>query len=97
MLTRSPYEVNRVLSLGTHPEGPARVKQFPGHTFPFEDAGPDGSAARREIPMTSAHVDAVVVGAGPAGLATSQQLSARGIEHVVLERDVIGSTWRSER
>lgn len=36
----------------------------------------------------------VVIGAGPAGLATSQQLSARGIAHVVLERgDTVGHTW----
>ncbi|NMO51488.1 NAD(P)-binding domain-containing protein [Actinoplanes sp. TBRC 11911] len=47
--------------------------------------------------MAFPNVDAVVVGAGPAGLATSQYLSARGIEHVVLERDVVGSTWRAER
>ena len=39
-------------------------------------------------------VDVVVIGAGPAGLATSQQLSARGIAHVVLERgDAVGHTW----
>lgn len=31
-------------------------------------------------------VDAVVIGAGPAGLATSRELAARGVEHVVLER-----------
>jgi putative flavoprotein involved in K+ transport len=42
-------------------------------------------------------VDAVVVGAGPAGLATSQHLSALGIDHVVLERDVVGSSWRNQR
>jgi putative flavoprotein involved in K+ transport len=42
-------------------------------------------------------VDCVVVGAGPAGLATSQHLSARGVDHVVLERDVVGSTWLSQR
>lgn len=31
-------------------------------------------------------VDAVVVGAGPAGLATSRELQQRGVSHVVLER-----------
>ncbi|HEX9705282.1 MAG TPA: FAD-dependent monooxygenase, partial [Gemmatimonadales bacterium] len=36
----------------------------------------------------------VVVGAGPAGLATSQQLGTRGVPHVVLERgDVPGQCW----
>src|SRR5213594_2053347 len=36
----------------------------------------------------------LVVGAGPAGLATSQQLQARAVPHRVLERgDTVGSTW----
>jgi len=39
-------------------------------------------------------VDVVVIGAGPAGLATSQQLTTRGIAHVVLERgDAVGHSW----
>jgi glycine/D-amino acid oxidase-like deaminating enzyme len=39
-------------------------------------------------------VDVVVIGAGPAGLATSQQLAARGIPHRVLERgETVGHTW----
>lgn len=39
-------------------------------------------------------LDAVVVGAGPAGLATSHELAHRGLRHVVLERgDVVGYTW----
>jgi putative flavoprotein involved in K+ transport len=41
--------------------------------------------------------DCVVVGAGPAGLATSAALSDRGVEHVVLERDRVGQSWRSQR
>src|SRR5215510_11403981 len=36
----------------------------------------------------------VVVGAGQAGLATSRELTRRGVEHVVLERGRIGQTWR---
>ena len=39
--------------------------------------------------------DVVVVGAGHAGLALSAALAARGIEHVVLERDRVGATWRT--
>lgn len=36
----------------------------------------------------------VVVGGGPAGLATSQQLRRRGVPHRVLERgDTVGYTW----
>ena len=39
-------------------------------------------------------LDAVVVGAGPAGLATSQQLSQHGVPHRILERgDSVGYTW----
>lgn len=38
--------------------------------------------------------DVLIVGGGPAGLATSQQLRARGIPHCVLERgDSVGHTW----
>ncbi len=39
----------------------------------------------------------VVVGAGQAGLAASHHLGRLGIEHVVLERSRIGSTWLSQR
>lgn len=42
-------------------------------------------------------LDAVIVGAGHAGLAMSKQLAERGIDHVVLERGEIGETWRSQR
>ena len=35
-----------------------------------------------------------VVGAGQAGLATSYELSRAGIEHLVLERDSVGGSWR---
>jgi glycine/D-amino acid oxidase-like deaminating enzyme len=42
----------------------------------------------------SERVAAVVVGAGPAGLAASQQLKERGVPHRVLERgDTVGHTW----
>ncbi len=40
-------------------------------------------------------VDVVVIGAGQAGLATSHELARAGVEHVVLERDRVGSSWAS--
>jgi cation diffusion facilitator CzcD-associated flavoprotein CzcO len=37
---------------------------------------------------------AVIVGAGPAGLATSRELKQRGVVHVVLERgDSVAYSW----
>jgi putative flavoprotein involved in K+ transport len=39
-------------------------------------------------------VGTVVIGAGQAGLATSYELTQRGVDHVVLERGRIGEAWR---
>lgn len=41
----------------------------------------------------STHHSAVVIGAGPAGLATSRELQRREIEHVVLERGEVAESW----
>lgn len=41
--------------------------------------------------------DAVVVGGGQAGLAVSDRLSARGVRHLVLERDRVGVAWHEQR
>ncbi|HJW69928.1 MAG TPA: NAD(P)-binding domain-containing protein, partial [Candidatus Binatia bacterium] len=45
--------------------------------------------------MSDGTIPVVVVGAGPAGLSTSRELTNAGVEHVVLERDRIGQTWRN--
>jgi len=42
-------------------------------------------------------IEAVVIGAGQAGLAASYHLARHGIEHVVLERGRVGESWRSQR
>lgn len=42
-------------------------------------------------------IDTLVIGAGQAGIATSEHLSAHGIPHLVLERHRIAERWRSER
>jgi putative flavoprotein involved in K+ transport len=42
-------------------------------------------------------VTVVVVGAGQAGLAMSRHLAVAGLDHVVLERGEVASSWRTER
>ena len=42
-------------------------------------------------------VTAVVIGAGHAGLAASHELTARSIDHVVLERGEVANAWRTQR
>lgn len=42
-------------------------------------------------------VDCLVVGGGPAGIAASKALRERGVEHLVLERDRVGQSWRTQR
>jgi putative flavoprotein involved in K+ transport len=41
--------------------------------------------------------DCLVVGAGPAGLASSAALTQLGVDHVILERSRAGETWRTQR
>lgn len=47
--------------------------------------------------MSAEKVDTLVVGGGQAGLAMSEHLGARGIQHLVLERHRIAERWRTER
>ncbi|MEZ5877477.1 MAG: NAD(P)/FAD-dependent oxidoreductase [Tepidamorphaceae bacterium] len=47
--------------------------------------------------MTIEKVDTLVVGAGQAGIAMSEHLSAQGIGHVVLEKNRIAESWRTAR
>jgi putative flavoprotein involved in K+ transport len=42
-------------------------------------------------------VGVAVLGAGQAGLAMSRCLTARSIDHVLIERGEVGSSWRTER
>jgi putative flavoprotein involved in K+ transport len=41
--------------------------------------------------------DVVVIGAGQAGLATSYHLKQRGLDHLLLEQERVGESWRSQR
>jgi len=47
--------------------------------------------------MSGQDVEVLIVGAGQAGVAMSEHLSAAGIPHLVLERGRIAERWRSER
>ena len=42
-------------------------------------------------------LDALVIGAGAAGLGVSYFLQKRGRRHLVLERSRVGETWRTQR
>jgi putative flavoprotein involved in K+ transport len=41
--------------------------------------------------------DVIIIGGGQAGLAMSRSLTARGVDHLVLERGRIGERWYSQR
>lgn len=47
--------------------------------------------------MPARRIEAVVVGAGQAGIAMSESLTGLDVPHVVLERNRIAERWRSER
>jgi putative flavoprotein involved in K+ transport len=43
------------------------------------------------------HASVVVIGGGQAGLAISYQLKQRGIDHVILEKNQIAHSWKTQR
>jgi putative flavoprotein involved in K+ transport len=47
--------------------------------------------------MAVERVETLIVGGGQAGLAMSEQLTARGAPHLILERHRIAERWRTER
>ena len=42
-------------------------------------------------------IDTLIVGAGQAGLAISEHLSNYSVEHLILEKNRIVESWRSEK
>ena len=52
---------------------------------------------KRAERSSGSEVDVVIIGAGHSGLAMSRCLTARSINHVVLERGEIANSWRHER
>jgi putative flavoprotein involved in K+ transport len=55
------------------------------------------TTARAPMVADGAMLDAVIMGAGWAGLGVSHALARAGLQHRVLERDRIGATWRTQR
>ena len=53
-----------------------------------------GAAYDAGVPGADEHHQAVVIGAGPGGLATAAMLSRAGVQTVVLERDRVAASWR---
>lgn len=47
--------------------------------------------------MTVERIEALVIGAGQAGVAASEHLGRAGVPHLVLEKDRIAERWRSAR
>ncbi len=43
------------------------------------------------------HYPVVIVGGGQAGLSVSHELKKRGVDHLVLEKNRIGHSWRNDR
>src|ERR1700753_1134274 len=52
------------------------------------------SSSSKTLP---AHVSVVVIGGGQAGLAMSYQLKQNGIDHVILEKNQIAHSWKTQR
>jgi putative flavoprotein involved in K+ transport len=78
----------RALRLDVEPDAPVSVQRLRRAATNPRFPAPEGLRG---------HFEAVVVGGGQAGLATSFYLLERGVDHLVLERDRIASAWREDR
>ncbi|WP_216086344.1 flavin-containing monooxygenase [Marinomonas posidonica] len=50
-----------------------------------------------KLKLDNTVVDTLVIGAGQAGIATSEHLTALNVPHIVVEKDRIAERWRSQR
>jgi putative flavoprotein involved in K+ transport len=53
--------------------------------------------SRTAAKQAAGSVDVLIIGAGHSGLAMSRFLSARSIDHVILERGEVANSWKTER
>jgi putative flavoprotein involved in K+ transport len=52
---------------------------------------------KRDTGVSVENVETLIIGGGQAGLVMSEQLTRRGLPHLILERHRIAERWRSER
>jgi putative flavoprotein involved in K+ transport len=57
----------------------------------------DLAQSKQDVDVSVEQVETLIVGGGQAGLAMSEQLSKRGLSHLVVERHRVAERWRSER
>jgi putative flavoprotein involved in K+ transport len=76
--------------------GPGRDPSEPGTVVRLERQPPARTAYTAPSHLAG-HVDVLVIGGGQAGLTASWYLKRHGVEHLVLERDVLASSWRRQR
>src|ERR1700733_10038564 len=94
---RRPGHHLAAVLLPRHPAGP-RGRRGDGEPGEWEP----GSRARLTPAtdggwMSTEQIEVLVVGAGQAGVAMSEHLTACGVPHLVVERHRIAERWRSER
>jgi putative flavoprotein involved in K+ transport len=53
--------------------------------------------SKQDVDVSVEQVETLIIGGGQAGLAMSEQLSKRGLSHLIVERHRIAERWRSER
>jgi putative flavoprotein involved in K+ transport len=61
------------------------------------DLNPSNFQKCTDMTVEKIQIDTLVVGAGQAGVATSEHLSKLGVPHLVLERNRIAEAWRTGR
>ena len=61
------------------------------------DLNPSNFQKCTDMTVETIQIDTLVVGAGQAGVATSEHLSKLGVPHLVLERNRIAQAWRTGR
>src|SRR5256886_5846942 len=75
----------------------ARLCTTSSPTRPTSASRSADRATPRETSKAPMRTTTVVIGAGHGGLAMSRCLSDRSIDHVVLERNEVANSWKTER
>lgn len=95
---RAPDEalVDRVLNFSAGEDVPHEFAPMMAEIVAGTDA--PSSIDDQPTPESTTHLSAIVIGAGVAGMLMSVQLTAAGVEHVILEKnDDVGGSWWENR